>query len=38
MGPIRKNNKIEQEASCLGTNILPFPCIYTIAEEKALIY
>lgn len=37
MSPIKKDNKIEQGASCLGTNTLFFPCTYTIAEEKMLI-
>lgn len=37
MSPIRKDNKIEQGASCFGTNALPFPCTYTIAEKKTLI-
>lgn len=37
MSPIKKDNKIEQGASCLGTNTLFFPCTYTIAEGKMLI-
>lgn len=36
--PIRKDNKIELGASCFGTNTLAFPCTYTIAEERTLIY
>lgn len=37
MSSIRKDNKIELEASWFGTNTLPLPCTYTIAEEKMLI-
>lgn len=37
ISPIRKDNKIELGASCFGTNTLPFPCTYTIAENSYLV-